>query len=175
MNRQKWEEAVAFHGHACPGLAIGFRAVEAAEKALGKSLLQGTDEDFVCVAENDACGVDAVIYLTDCTPGKGNFLFRLRGKQAFSFFVRDGEAVRVVLKPKKCEMTREEWQEELLTKPIEELFDLKKPHYELPERARIFVNQACSLCGESTMELMLRLEEGKPVCLDCAKSYDRGF
>lgn len=175
MNQERWSEAVQFHGHACPGLAIGFRAVEAAEKALGKSLYQGTDEDFVCVAENDACGVDAIIYHTDCTPGKGNFLFRLRGKQAFSFFIRGGESVRVVLKPRNREMTREEWQEELLSKPVEELFEIKKPHYEVPERARIFENQICAVCGESTMELMLRIEEGKTVCLDCAKSYDRGF
>ncbi len=175
MNQEKWEKAVAFHGHSCPGLAIGFRAVEAAEKALGVSLFQGTDEEVVCVAENEACGIDAIMYLTDCTPGKGNFLFRLRGKQAFSFFIRDGKSVRVVLKPKSGEMTREEWQEELLTKPVGELFEVKKPHYEVPERARIFENQLCATCGESTMELMLRIEEGKTLCLDCVKSYDRGF
>ena len=26
MDQQLWEKAIAFHGHACPGLAIGVRA-----------------------------------------------------------------------------------------------------------------------------------------------------
>ena len=30
-----WEKAAAFHGHTCPGLAIGFKAVEGAIAELG--------------------------------------------------------------------------------------------------------------------------------------------
>ena len=30
-----WQKAAAFHGHVCPGLAIGFKACEAAMKVMG--------------------------------------------------------------------------------------------------------------------------------------------
>lgn len=30
MNQELWDQCVAFHGPQCPGLAIGFRASEAA-------------------------------------------------------------------------------------------------------------------------------------------------
>ena len=46
-----WEKAVSFHGHECPGLAIGVRAVEAAEAKLGIAFSR--DEEIVCVTEND--------------------------------------------------------------------------------------------------------------------------
>lgn len=58
------------------------------------------DEDVVCITENDACGVDAIQVLLGCSVGKGNLLFHLRGKQAFSFYNRKtGKAVRLVLPP----------------------------------------------------------------------------
>lgn len=53
-----WERCVAFHGHECPGLAMGFKAWEAAKEKM--NLTFSTDEEVVCVTENDACGVDDV-------------------------------------------------------------------------------------------------------------------
>ena len=47
MNQELWEKAVAFHGHACPGLAIGVKASEAAVLKLG--IGQSEDEEIVCV------------------------------------------------------------------------------------------------------------------------------
>ena len=86
MDAGLWNKAVAFHGHECPGLAIGFKACEAARSRLG--LGASPDEEIVCVTENDACGVDAVQALLSCTFGKGNLIYRGTGKQAFSFFER---------------------------------------------------------------------------------------
>ena len=93
-----WEKCVAFHGHACGGLTIGFQAARYAMELL--ELDFSADEDVVCIAENDACGVDAIQVLLGCSVGKGNLLFHLRGKQAFSFYNRKtGKAVRLVLRP----------------------------------------------------------------------------
>ena len=44
-----------------------------------------TDEEIVCVTENDACGVDAIQFITGCTFGKGNLLYRDRGKAGLQF------------------------------------------------------------------------------------------
>ena len=82
----KWEKCVAFHGHECGGLTIGYKAAIYAEKLL--DLTFSEDEDVVCISENDACGVDAIQVLLGCSVGKGNLLFHMRGKQAFSFYNR---------------------------------------------------------------------------------------
>ena len=174
MDKKLWEKCVEYHGHECPGLAIGFKACEAAVKHLGVNF--SSDEEIVCVTENDACGVDAVQVLTGCTIGKGNLLYRNVGKQAFSFFNRTtGEGIRLVLKPSQKEMTRKERQQYLLNSAPEELFDFKEPHYQLPEKARIFATVVCEECGEGVPEHKIRLKDGKKVCLDCFPEYSRGW
>ncbi|MDR2393315.1 MAG: FmdE family protein [Treponema sp.] len=172
-DRELWDRAVAFHGHSCPGLAIGYKAALYARDLL--DLQYSEDEEVVCVTENDACGVDAISVVLGCSVGKGNLLFRLRGKQAFSFFNRKtGKRVRLVMRdiPKQGK-TREEVQREMLNTPQDRLFDLKEPSFALPEGARIFTSLICEGCGEKTAENHIRLQEGKTVCLDCFSAYSR--
>ncbi|MEW9121742.1 MAG: FmdE family protein [Thermotaleaceae bacterium] len=172
MDKVLWEKSVGFHGHECPGLAIGFRASEAAVEKLGISFAE--DEELVCVTENDACGVDAIQALLGCSFGKGNLIYRGTGKQAFSFFNRTtGKNLRVVLKPFQGNMERKERQEYLLTAPLEEIFEFKEPKFTLPEKARLFTTVVCETCGEGAPEHKMRLMEGKQVCLDCFKDYSR--
>ena len=160
LSRELWNQAVKFHGHQCPGLAIGFKAVEGAVSELGLDIdeISATDEELVCVVENDACGVDAVQALLGCTVGKGNLVFRIRGKMAFSFFCREtGLSVRLCLKSSIGNgLSREEHQE-----------------YPLPEKARRFPSQNCYICEESTAECFLRVQSGNLVCTDCYDAYDR--
>ena len=82
-----WQKCVAFHGHGCGGLAVGFRAVLYAWELFGCDS-PSEDEKIVCIAETDACGVDAIQALLSCTVGKGNLIFNLQGKNAFSFYRR---------------------------------------------------------------------------------------
>lgn len=174
MNKELWEKAVAFHGHQCPGLAIGVRACEIAMEKLGLGV--SDDESVVCVTENDACGVDGVQAILSCTFGKGNLLYRDTGKQAFSFFERkSGKKIRIVLKPLMGEMSRPERQAFILNSPAEEVFSFGEPAFELPETARIFTSIICEVCGEGAPEHKIRIQNGKKVCLDCFKSYNRGW
>lgn len=100
-----WEKAVAFHGHVCPGLTIGYRAALYAIDLL--DLTFSDDEQVVCISENDACGCDAIQVILGCSIGKGNLLFHMTGKQAFSFYNRKtGKSVRLVLNKPIEEMTR---------------------------------------------------------------------
>ena len=148
MGKSDWQKAVEFHGHSCPGLAIGFKAVEAVKEKMGVTF--SLDEELVCVTENDACGVDAVQVLTGCSAGKGNLIFRDTGKQAFSFFNRkNGESLRMIVKPFSEEMEREKRQEYILNAPVDEIFDFKKHAFDLPETEKIFVSIVCESCGES--------------------------
>lgn len=175
MDKKLWEKAVAFHGHECPGLAIGFKACEAARQKL--SIGVSDDEQIVCVTENDACGVDAVQALLSCTIGKGNLIYRDTGKQAFSFFDRkSGKKLRVCLKPRDREgMDREHMQEYLLNAPVDDIFFISEPKFDLPETARLFTTVICEICGEGVPEHKIHLQEDKKVCPDCFKSYTRGW
>jgi formylmethanofuran dehydrogenase subunit E len=172
-DKEIWQKAAAFHGHICPGLTIGYKAALYARDLLGLAFSE--DEEAVCVAETDACGVDAISVALGCTVGKGNLLFRLRGKQAFSVFNRKtGNAVRLVLRERpRRDRSRDEAQREMMDTPPETMFDVKKPSFAIPETARIFTSMACECCGEKTAENYVRLQQGKPVCLDCFSPYSR--
>lgn len=114
------------------------------------------------MSENDGCGVDSVHCIMSCTVGKGNMILRPRGKNAFSFFDRDtGRSVRVVLRPFDRNGEREEVIRRVLEMPLEDLFDFKEPGFPLPERARMFENRTCEICGESAREDMMRFRTGR--------------
>lgn len=169
-----WEKSVEFHGHECPGLAIGYKACEAAVEKM--NIRFSADEEIVCVTENDACGVDAVQVVTGCTFGKGNLIYRDTGKMAFSFFNRaNGESLRMILKTAAKKMSRQEHQNYLLNAPVDEIFAFSKPVFRLPEKARLFATITCEVCGEGAPEHKIRLMDGQKVCLDCFKDYSRGW
>jgi formylmethanofuran dehydrogenase subunit E len=171
-----WEKAVAFHGHICCGLTIGYKAALYARSLLGLGFAQ--DEEIVCITENDACGVDAIQAMLGCSVGKGNLLFRLRGKQAFSFFNRaTGAGTRLVMRenPFECAAasTKEAIQARLFAAEPEKLFERKVPPCRMPEPARLFHSIRCERCGEQTAEPHIRLEDGKSLCGDCYTPYRR--
>lgn len=176
MNEELWDECIKFHGHFCPGLAMGYRASEIAAEELGILLEKASDEEIVCIVENDACGVDAIQALFSCTAGKGNLLFRIRGKQAYSFFDRrTGKKIRVVFNGNHRVMEREEAMYYILNAPKNEICQIKVPSYDVPEKARIFNSVKCETCGEAAREDLIRLQEEKQVCLDCFNDYSRSY
>lgn len=171
-NRALWNRAVAFHGHECGGLTIGYKAALYAIELL--ELTFSEDEQVVCIAENDACGVDAIQALLGCSIGKGNLLFHMRGKQAFSIYNRKtGKSVRLVLKPKPREMSRAESFAYYQGCTPAEMFEVKETTLRLPEQARLFDSYQCEHCGESTGANWIRIADGKKLCLDCYQSYNR--
>ena len=84
-----YEEIIQFHGHECPGLAIGYGMATAAMEKLDS--IRAEDE-LVSIVENDACGVDALQCITGCTFGKGNLLFRDYGKNIYTIYCRSSRA-----------------------------------------------------------------------------------
>ena len=91
-----FDDVIQFHGHACPGLALGYRVANLALKELG---LRARDEELVAIVENNSCAVDAIQFICGCTFGKGNFIYRDFGKQVYTFFKRPNtEALRIAVK-----------------------------------------------------------------------------
>ncbi len=193
-----WDEVVRFHGHSCMGLALGYRASEAALNALESS--RDRDEEIVAIVENDSCAVDAVQFLTGCTFGKGNLFFHDYGKQVYTFALRNSnKAIRISVRgldhnrypelnklrsrvlsgeAKEEEKIRfaqlsEAALKEYLSAPIDDLVDLKEVDIKLPEKARIFNSVICTSCGEKVMEPRARIKNGEIVCIPCADLYQR--
>jgi len=151
------EAVVAFHGHHCPGLLIGFRAAQIGLARLGSK--RSEDEELIAIVENNSCAVDAVQALTGATFGKGNLFFRDYGKQVFTFALRpSGKGVRVALKAAAFPpgLSREERTQGLLSKRDEELFSIVETTVALPAEAEIRKSVVCEKCGEQVMETRTR-------------------
>ncbi|MBN2232879.1 MAG: formylmethanofuran dehydrogenase [Deltaproteobacteria bacterium] len=191
-----FKRCVAFHGHTCPGLAIGYAAAVAAMKILEEC--RSVDEEMVCIVETDACAVDAVQVLTGCTFGKGNLVYRDYGKMAFTFLSRaDNRGVRLVLREgalppdeeavalrakivagsatdadRNAYRRRQDRRiDRILTAAPEELFTIAPAAVDMPAPARIDVSVSCARCGEPTMRAKLENVAGELVCRGC---LDRG-
>lgn len=170
---------IAFHGHMCPGLAIGYRATTAALEQLG--IERAADEELIAIVENDSCSVDAVQQLAGATFGKGNLFFRDWGKQVFTFARRDSNrAIRVAVRPDTREApasssspgidARQQRIDYILDAPADTLFDIRETTIELPPRAEIHRSVICDNCGEPAMETRTVEQHGKRLCLSCATS-----
>jgi formylmethanofuran dehydrogenase subunit E len=192
------QRATEFHGHWCPGLALGIRAAEWALTEMGNS----PDEEIVAVVETDSCAVDALQSLVGCTFGKGNLVHRDYGKRAFSFYRRrDGKAARLLARPTAPGETGEtltrlreklqaegltpaeeaRWRQaraassrEIMERDFSDLFEVKTPAEPAPERARIWASLACETCGEAVMETRIRHSGGSSVCIPCARRPETG-
>ena len=180
-NKVLWNKCAEFHGHVCGGLTIGYKAalyaIELLDLILGGGGNAGclsSDEEIVCIAENDACGVDAIQVILGCSIGKGNLLFHMRGKQAFSFYNRKtGHSVRLMLKPKPEGMTRAQSFDYYQACEPKDMFNVMPVRIQLPTEAKIFDSYTCECCGERTGANWIRIMDGQKVCLDCYEIYDR--
>jgi formylmethanofuran dehydrogenase subunit E len=182
-------EVIQFHGHLCPGLALGYRAAKAALRELGTDRPQ--DEELVAVVENDSCAADAIQYVTGCTFGKGNFLFRDYGKHVYTLFSRArGKGVRISedfrgfendqrfsdfkRRQEAGEDVSRERQAYMMEKAAAILKAEEKDFLTIqsvtslpPAEAKIRSSLRCVVCGEKFMESRGRVRKGKIVCIPC--------
>ncbi len=192
MESDDFKRCEQFHGHVCPGLAIGYQVSKFALEWLKEN--RSVDEEIVAIVENDACCVDAIQVLTGCTFGKGNFIFKDHGKMVFTFFSRNtGKGVRISMKPgalghdekhrrlieklrenKATDQEREEFErlhqqrtQDILNKSFENLFQMESTRIDLPPKARMEPSELCALCGEPTMPSKMEHVNHQMVCRDC--------
>jgi len=135
-----WQDIVDFHGHSCPGLAYGVVMTQLAMDKLACS--RDKNEELLAITETDFCGVDALQYLSGCTLGKGNLIYKNTGKKAFTLIRRsDGKGVRVYCDSSNIKAeNREEKIKKILSMPAEDICVVKVINMEMPEEARLFDN-----------------------------------
>ena len=184
---EDFKKAAEFHGHVCPGLAMGYRVARYVKAHYPRS----EDEELVCIAENKSCSVDAVQFLLGCTAGKGNLIVVDNGKQAFTFYSRDkSRAMRVYfqgdvfgrmdalrlkasageLSPgerKEMDALRSQVIDAVLSGRDEDLLAVKEVDIPAPDKAKTYPSLRCQQCGERFMEIKGRTAEGKVLCKDC--------
>lgn len=188
-----FDDTVKFHGHACPGLATGYRVANFALKELG---LRARDEELVAIVENNSCAVDAIQFICGCTFGKGNFIFKDYGKQVYTLFRRpDPEAIRIAVRwksPPEDPAIEAFWKrysegdrspevtaavqdrkalkmKSILAADEAELFDVKRVMVEMPEPARIYKSLNCDRCGEKVMAPRTITVDGQVQCIPCCE------
>jgi formylmethanofuran dehydrogenase subunit E len=166
-----YSEIVRFHGHECPGLAIGYRVACAAMDELRS--MRAEDEELVAIVENDACGVDALQCVSGCTFGKGNLLFHDYGKHVYTLCSRSNRSgARVVFHgkgiPDGARSDRKAFADWILNASAESFLTVTRVSVQEPEPARIRQSEPCAICGESVMESRLRDVGGQRVCIPCA-------
>ncbi len=184
---EDFKKAAEFHGHVCPGLAMGYRVARYAREHYPRS----EDEELVCIAENKSCSVDAVQSLLGCTAGKGNLIIVDNGKQVFTFYSRDQKrALRIYfqgdvfgrmdalrLKAAAGQLTTEEKKEmqglrsqvidAILSGKDDDLLAVREVDIPAPEKAKIYPSLKCQQCKERFMEIKGRTAEGMVLCKDC--------
>ncbi len=191
------QQAAEFHGHMCPGLAIGVRAARYGLREIGA---HAQDEEVVALVETDMCAVDAIQSLLGCTFGKGNLIHKDYGKSAFTFYRRsDGKGVRLVTLPEAfgprdpgdeeigarvrsgqgSSEDRERFREiqarrsdEILARAEEGLFRAEPVSTRPPQPARIHRSLECEECHESTMETRTRRFGDRTLCIPCFERAD---
>ncbi len=194
LSSEDFNKCVEFHGHICPGLAIGFQAARILMERLG--VRRAPDEELVTIVETDACGADAIQVMTGCTFGKGNFIFRNHGKNAFSLVDRKRRrGMRVCLRPdifkadpdffslsekvqndeaspmqlERFRQLQQERTKKILDADSESLFKIEEISPDIPPKARIIESGICDFCGEPTKMDLLRQMNGKKICIPCSR------
>ena len=161
MIQHVYKQAGAFHGHFCPGLAIGVRAAWEARERLDSQELQ-------CLAESPACWLDGIQFLLGATVGNGRLKVDDRGKAAFNFYAPDsGDSLRLYLKELPQGLSKEALIDFILTAPAAEIFQKGPASLRFPARGERSPEVVCCRCGERVRLDHARKVGEEIVCRDC--------
>lgn len=197
FSKEQIERTIEFHGHECPGVAIGIRAAELCLRELGHH----DESPIVAICETDMCGVDAIQALTGCTVGKGNLILKDHGKMAFTFYRReDGKGFRAKMNPdfigglreemgrlmsvvyegtptpeeeERCSEVRAECEKQYYEAKLDDMFIMEEPQINMPRPAKILQSLVCDDCGEAHMESRSRRFAGRTLCLTCFEKVEQ--
>jgi formylmethanofuran dehydrogenase subunit E len=188
----KLKQAVDFHGHLCPDLAIGYRASQHALDKLTLELLSGAG--LRAIVENTTSAVDAVQQLTSCTLGNERLRIHDYGKHVYTFLHSQYEALRVALRPEaapgdpellalearivagratmmetaRYQVLLDEQIKRLLNAPAETLFDTRTVAASWPEKPLSSELVVCDGCHEPVLRTHLALDNGRRLCRVCS-------
>jgi formylmethanofuran dehydrogenase subunit E len=190
------------HGHHCIGSAMGVIAAQYAMKAMNIKENTGM-EHIIAVVETNNCFTDGVQVVTGCSFGNNSLVYRDYGKTSFSLVKRNGEGIRLSVKPDLGDLLKDKRPEALsftkminerkatpdeeakimsvnkehcysvLSIPAEKIFTVEKVKINLPEYSRILGSKICPVCGEKYIETKAVLKDGNLLCGCCVGEYNQ--
>lgn len=197
LDEQQLQHAIEFHGHMCPGLAMGIQVGEIAVKEVGRNT---RDNPVRAVVETNLCPVDGIQYVTGCTFGMGALVYREWGKMGFSFYaLKDRRGVRISPKEDAFEgeagyaehtelmakvragqaspeeqarfhELHEAQARRILEADPYDLYGVEELAGPVPPLIHAHANARCEACGEKVAEDLTRRHDGRTVCIPCFDS-----
>lgn len=172
------QEAVAFHGHLCPGQVLGVRMAMAGCRALGIQEPKTMAKGLVVFVEIDRCASDAIQAVTAVSLGKRTLKYLDYGKMAATFaMVTTGEAVRVVARDEARDLVgayapdvaepREAQIAAYRVMPEPNLLRIEPVTVEPGWLDRRRVRVSCQLCGEGVNYGREVVSDGITLCRAC--------
>ncbi|MDH4228622.1 MAG: FmdE family protein [Nitrospirota bacterium] len=185
-----FQPVVAFHGHRCLDIAMGYRVAAAALEALAAQGIGQTG--LTATVGNDTCWVDAIQSMTGCTFGKRNLVPVGSGKPVLLLQDASGRGVRVYVhywetfdRDRNFRTRMGDWKSgrlnaaegaafeaqhearmrQVLEAPAETLFRIRPITLPPPARSGGFTAAPCIACGEHVKESLL--VDGR--CAECGK------
>ena len=192
-----FSQAIKFHGHICPGLAVGYYASHIAMRWLAAE--KSPDDEVFAIIESSGCAADAVQAITGCTIGKGNLVIEDIGKPVFTFGIRGHtKALRVALRPAytldsldpglmelRNKLSAGKASDEeigdirlrieracraILESPGEAVFDVREVTVDEPARGKAAAMVTCAKCGEPVSESRAKKAGSGYVCPACGRA-----
>ncbi|MCK5916212.1 MAG: formylmethanofuran dehydrogenase [Deltaproteobacteria bacterium] len=194
MTNEQFTAAMAFHGHKCPAMPLGFRSAEAAMKTLGVKRAQ--DKELYVISETGkghaaGCFLDGIMSATGCTYGKSNIEKLYYNKMAFTLIdVVGRKAVRVRLKDdffgnmlnspfvklRRDGVLPQDVPAEVADPLVEKVLQMPQEvflevgpveEYEFPKAAGCFETVLCAKCGERVFADKVVKTDSGSICLAC--------
>jgi formylmethanofuran dehydrogenase subunit E len=158
-------------------------------------------EHLIAIVETNSCFSDGVQLVTGCSFGNNGLIYRDIGKTAFSLVKRNGEGIRLSVRPDLGDLLKDDRPETLsfsklvnerkatpqeearimelnkehcysiLEIPAEQIFKIEKVKMKLPSYSKLMESLACPICGEKFMETKAVKKDSENICASCANTY----
>ncbi len=166
------KKAGDYHGHICPGIALGTKMTLAAMKALELDP-DVKNKNLIVYVEVDRCMTDAVQAITGCSLGHRSLKYTDYGKFAAAFINLDtGKALRASIREsfnssgpieEVCWVIAQTADSDLV---VLQKVKISIPDMDLPGPPKH--KSFCTNCGERIMDGREIIRNGKPICRACA-------
>ena len=93
VEKTPWELVIDFHGHTCPGIALGYRIAQLAQREMG--IRPTPDSECLVKAYTQSCAIDAFQVLNHATIGRRTLILEEMEKHMYEFHFTGTEEILV--------------------------------------------------------------------------------
>lgn len=91
VEKTPWELVIDFHGHTCPGIALGYRIAQLAQREMG--IRPTPDSECLVKAYTQTCAIDAFQVLSRATVGRRALIIEESHKHVYQFHITGTEEI----------------------------------------------------------------------------------